>query len=157
PVVEDRAAVEEDHGLAAMDVPGLVRGKVGALEEAQDVELALDVEGAHRVLVGKIPHHEDDVTGQRAELLRQAGTGVPCQGLDVGERGRLGIRPVHGASVPIPKVALSLYRPGQTGRRCMTKLDAAARSAALAKLPQWKPVGGRDAITRKFEFKDFNA
>ena len=39
----------------------------------------------------------------------------------------------------------------------MAKLDAAARSAALQKLPQWKPVSGRDAITRKFEFKDFNA
>ena len=39
----------------------------------------------------------------------------------------------------------------------MQKLDAAARSAALQKLPQWKPVSGRDAITRKFEFKDFNA
>ena len=38
-----------------------------------------------------------------------------------------------------------------------TKLDAAARTAALAKLPQWKPVSGRDAIARKFEFKDFNA
>jgi 4a-hydroxytetrahydrobiopterin dehydratase len=38
----------------------------------------------------------------------------------------------------------------------MQKLDAAARSAALQKLPQWKPVSGRDAITRKFEFKDFN-
>jgi 4a-hydroxytetrahydrobiopterin dehydratase len=39
----------------------------------------------------------------------------------------------------------------------MAKLDAAARNAALQKLPQWKPVNGRDAITRKFEFKDFNA
>jgi 4a-hydroxytetrahydrobiopterin dehydratase len=39
----------------------------------------------------------------------------------------------------------------------MQKLDAAARSTALQKLPQWKPVSGRDAITRKFEFKDFNA
>ena len=38
----------------------------------------------------------------------------------------------------------------------MQKLDAAARNAALQKLPQWKPVSGRDAITRKFEFKDFN-
>jgi 4a-hydroxytetrahydrobiopterin dehydratase len=39
----------------------------------------------------------------------------------------------------------------------MPKLDAAARSAALQKLPLWKPVSGRDAISRKFEFKDFNA
>jgi 4a-hydroxytetrahydrobiopterin dehydratase len=38
----------------------------------------------------------------------------------------------------------------------MKKLDAAARAAALQKLPQWKSVAGRDAITRKFEFGDFN-
>ena len=39
----------------------------------------------------------------------------------------------------------------------MKKLEPAARSAALARLPQWKAVEGRDAIARKFEFKDFNA
>lgn len=36
------------------------------------------------------------------------------------------------------------------------KLTAAARSAALAKLGGWSDVPGRDAITRKFVFKDFN-
>jgi len=36
------------------------------------------------------------------------------------------------------------------------KLTAAARTAALAKLPGWSEVKGRDAITRKFVFKDFN-
>ena len=36
------------------------------------------------------------------------------------------------------------------------KLTAAARAAALAKLPGWSEVKGRDAITRKFVFKDFN-
>jgi 4a-hydroxytetrahydrobiopterin dehydratase len=35
----------------------------------------------------------------------------------------------------------------------MKKLDTAA---ALKELPQWRKVDGRDAITRKFEFKDFN-
>lgn len=39
----------------------------------------------------------------------------------------------------------------------MKKLDAAGRAAALQDLPKWKDVSGRDAITRKFEFKDFNA
>jgi 4a-hydroxytetrahydrobiopterin dehydratase len=36
------------------------------------------------------------------------------------------------------------------------KLDPAARKAALAKLSGWTEVSGRDAITRKFTFKDFN-
>jgi 4a-hydroxytetrahydrobiopterin dehydratase len=36
------------------------------------------------------------------------------------------------------------------------KLSADARKAALAKLSGWSEVAGRDAITRKFVFKDFN-
>ena len=39
----------------------------------------------------------------------------------------------------------------------MKKLDPSARSASLKELPKWSDVPGRDAITRKFEFKDFNA
>ena len=38
----------------------------------------------------------------------------------------------------------------------MAKLEGAARKAALACLPEWREVDGRDAITRKFAFKDFN-
>ena len=36
------------------------------------------------------------------------------------------------------------------------KLSADARKAALGKLKGWSDVKGRDAITKKFEFKDFN-
>jgi 4a-hydroxytetrahydrobiopterin dehydratase len=36
------------------------------------------------------------------------------------------------------------------------KLTGGARSAALAKLKGWTEVPGRDAISRKFSFKDFN-
>ncbi len=38
----------------------------------------------------------------------------------------------------------------------MKKLDGEARGKALAGLPRWNVVQGRDAITRKFEFADFN-
>jgi 4a-hydroxytetrahydrobiopterin dehydratase len=37
------------------------------------------------------------------------------------------------------------------------KLSADARKAALAKLHGWSEVNGRDAITKKFVFADFNA
>ena len=37
------------------------------------------------------------------------------------------------------------------------KLTGDARKAALAKLTGWSEVAGRDAITRTFTFKDFNA
>ena len=36
------------------------------------------------------------------------------------------------------------------------KLTTDARKAALAKLSGWSGVAGRDAITKKFIFKDFN-
>ena len=36
------------------------------------------------------------------------------------------------------------------------KLSSEARRAALARLAGWREVEGRDAITRKFAFRDFN-
>ena len=36
------------------------------------------------------------------------------------------------------------------------KLTGGARTAALGKLTGWSEVAGRDAITKKFSFKDFN-
>jgi 4a-hydroxytetrahydrobiopterin dehydratase len=37
------------------------------------------------------------------------------------------------------------------------KLSGAARDTALATLPEWREVAGRDAIMRGFKFADFNA
>lgn len=36
------------------------------------------------------------------------------------------------------------------------KLTGEAREKALAELPEWSEADGRDAITRKFQFADFN-
>ena len=36
------------------------------------------------------------------------------------------------------------------------KLTGTARAVALGKLMGWSEVAGRDAITKKFNFKDFN-
>jgi 4a-hydroxytetrahydrobiopterin dehydratase len=38
-----------------------------------------------------------------------------------------------------------------------TKLAGEARRTALAGLPGWAEVQGRDAIAKSFKFKDFNA
>jgi 4a-hydroxytetrahydrobiopterin dehydratase len=38
----------------------------------------------------------------------------------------------------------------------MKKLDAKARAAAMNTLKGWKDVKGRDAITKKFQFENFN-
>lgn len=37
------------------------------------------------------------------------------------------------------------------------KLSEAERNAFFAAHPQWKPVDGRDAVSRRIEFDDFNA
>ena len=39
----------------------------------------------------------------------------------------------------------------------MKKLEGEARRSALAQLPQWSEVAGRDAIHRTFMFADFNS
>ena len=38
----------------------------------------------------------------------------------------------------------------------MAKLQGQDRKTALAELPNWREVPGRDAIARKFTFTDFN-
>ena len=38
----------------------------------------------------------------------------------------------------------------------MAKLEGQARKDALAQLPHWRELPGRDAIARKFTFTDFN-
>jgi 4a-hydroxytetrahydrobiopterin dehydratase len=53
-----------------------------------------------------------------------------------------------------------LYRnitySGSEGKEAAMRLEGAARKAALAGLGAWREVDGRDAITRKFVFADFN-
>ena len=36
------------------------------------------------------------------------------------------------------------------------KLGPGERAQALARVPAWTPIEGRDAISRSFKFKDFN-
>ena len=38
----------------------------------------------------------------------------------------------------------------------MTRLEGQARKNALAQLPDWRELPGRDAIARKYIFSDFN-
>jgi 4a-hydroxytetrahydrobiopterin dehydratase len=47
-------------------------------------------------------------------------------------------------------------RAGEQGSFAMQKLSGEGRKAALAKLSGWSEVSGRDAISKKFVFKDFN-
>jgi 4a-hydroxytetrahydrobiopterin dehydratase len=44
----------------------------------------------------------------------------------------------------------------EKGENAMPKLEGEARRKALAELIGWREVSGRDAIAKKFTFKDFN-
>jgi 4a-hydroxytetrahydrobiopterin dehydratase len=48
------------------------------------------------------------------------------------------------------------FKPVRKALQMAQKLTGPARSDALQKLNGWSEVSGRDAITRKFVFKDFN-
>src|SRR3974377_516807 len=48
------------------------------------------------------------------------------------------------------------HREKSRGPIMVEKLTGSARSAALAKLKGWAEVTGRDAISKKYSFKDFN-
>ena len=37
-----------------------------------------------------------------------------------------------------------------------SRLTGAARDAALARVPEWRPAAGPDSLTRSYKFRDFN-
>src|SRR5436190_13181825 len=69
---------------------------------------------------------------------------------------------VHGSAGPAT-AWMALTHPGPGPRwplpereAKMGKLEGQARKSALAELKDWRELPGRDAITRKFVFRDFN-
>ena len=71
--------------------------EIRPLEQAQDLELAFELEIAHDVVVGEILHDKGDVARERAELLRQRGMGRARHGLELVECRCFGFGPVHRA------------------------------------------------------------
>ncbi|MGA7390942.1 MAG: 4a-hydroxytetrahydrobiopterin dehydratase [Pseudolabrys sp.] len=60
-------------------------------------------------------------------------------------KGSIGLDPLRGQRVRCKKA-----------HAMAQKLTGEARNSALARLDGWSEVAGRDAITKKFVFKDFN-
>lgn len=142
PIVEDRAAVEEDHGLDAVHAHAFLRSETGSVKEAKKIELRFQPHALNHVFAGKILHHKNDVGGQIAEFLRQPGECLPRHAFEIveGWGAHRKLLLVHADYIGSP----------------MKKLDPAARAAAMKELSQWQDVDGRDAIRRVFAFKDFN-
>src|SRR6266699_2165969 len=89
PIVEDRPAVEPDHvGHVSGRRFGAER-QADALEQAEQVELALGADLVHRLVGRKILDLNDQVLAQRAEFARQPAKRLDRDELDLIERGRL--------------------------------------------------------------------
>src|ERR1700755_1925084 len=88
PVIEDRPPVEPDH------VGHLCRRRLGAerqggpLEQAEEVELALEAHLLDDVFGGEVFDPDDEPLAELSEMFGQASIGLPRQGLDIGQRGR---------------------------------------------------------------------
>lgn len=142
PIIEDRAAVEEDHGLNAVHAHAFLRSETGSVKEAEQVEFGFQPHAMHNVFAWEILDHKNDIGRQIAEFLRQAGESLPRHAFEIvegwGAHGKL------------------LWVHGKYIGSAMKKLDPATRAAAMKELPQWQDIEGRDAIRRVFTFKDFN-
>ena len=70
--------------------------KIGTPEQTKQLELAFEPQPRGRLFVREILHYESDAFDQRPELGRQFGEGRACEFLDIVERRRLMLSPVHG-------------------------------------------------------------
>lgn len=88
PVVEDRPAVEPDHVGHVCRREFRLEGQAEPLEQAQQVEFALQMHRLHDLVGGEILDPNDEVQAHGAELFRQPGVGMAPQRLDVREARR---------------------------------------------------------------------
>jgi 4a-hydroxytetrahydrobiopterin dehydratase len=58
---------------------------------------------------------------------------------------------------PLARAALFPYRYPPYGQEDAMKAEKIGAAAAVARLDGWRAAEGRDAITKEFRFKDFNA
>ena len=94
PVVEDRAAIEQDpvRHVAAFDRETL--RQAAAFEETQQVEGRFQRHVLENVVVGKLGQLDDQVAGQHAEFLRQMAESLLCQRFHCFHGGRVAVSPV---------------------------------------------------------------
>lgn len=83
PVVEDRAAVEEDKVRTAWNVADALLCKADAGIEPEKVERALDIELAQDIILGELRNAYDDSPASVAKFLRQSCPGDCGKALEV--------------------------------------------------------------------------
>lgn len=89
PVIENGAPIEEDHvgqhpGMGEL----LALREAGALEQAEQIELALGLHVVQHVVFREILHPDDDIAGEIMKSLRQARVSFRCECVKILERRR---------------------------------------------------------------------
>lgn len=89
PVIEDGTAIEEDHvGEHPRMAEFLALGETGALEQAEQVELALSLHVVQHIVLREILYSEYNIAGEIVESLGQARIGLRGQRVEILERRR---------------------------------------------------------------------
>ena len=76
PVIQDRTAVEPDHVGHLSRYAFRTKRQADALEQAEQIELALRAQVVEHLVGRKILDPDDQILAQRAKSLRQAAKGV---------------------------------------------------------------------------------
>ena len=89
PIIEDGAAIEEDHvGKGARMGHLLAMGEPHALEQAEQVEFARGLHVFEHIVIREILDPDDDIAGQIVKSLGQARIGFARQRVQILERWR---------------------------------------------------------------------
>jgi hypothetical protein len=89
PVIEDRPAVEPDHVRHLHRVALGAERQAHALEQAEQVEIALGTHGVEHLIAREIVDLDDQPGAQIAKFLRQTAKHLAGENLELDERGRL--------------------------------------------------------------------
>ncbi len=85
PIIQDRPPVQPDHVGHQLWRRGLLEWQPDPLEQAQEVEFAVEVHGFQDLLGGEVLDPENQVLAKPPEVLRQPGIGLGGHNLDIGE------------------------------------------------------------------------
>jgi hypothetical protein len=89
PVIENGAPVEEDHiGQCAGMSELLALREAGALEQAEQIELALCLHIVQHIVFREILYPDDDIAGEIMKILRQACVSIRRECVKILERRR---------------------------------------------------------------------
>src|ERR1700687_3619141 len=88
PVIQDRAAIQPDHVGEPRDVVIAAERQADALEQAEQVELALGLHLVENLVGRKIVDADDHALAQIAKALRQALENFVRHGFHLGQRWR---------------------------------------------------------------------